>query len=55
MRPRTLERGLLLGFKKPDTFRLAPSPLYTTYAEIWQAVSMLRDISHAASPASDAE
>jgi kynureninase len=47
LRPRTLERGLLLGFKKPDTFRLAPSPLYTTYAELWQAVSTLADLATA--------
>ena len=44
LRPLTLERGLLLGFKKPDTFRLAPSPLYTTYLELWQAVSTLREV-----------
>jgi len=44
MRPRTLERGLLLGFKKPDTFRVAPSPLYTTYAELWQAIATLREL-----------
>jgi kynureninase len=44
LRPRTLERGLLLGFKKPETFRLAPSPLSTTYAELWQAMSTLREL-----------
>jgi kynureninase len=42
--PAVLERGLLPGFKKPDTFRLAPSPLYTTFAELWQAVTTLRDL-----------
>ena len=45
MRPHALERGLHFGFKKPDTFRVAPSPLYTTYAELWQAMSTLRELS----------
>jgi kynureninase len=44
LHPVLLERGLLPGFKKPDTFRLAPSPLYTTYAELWRAVDTLRDL-----------
>jgi kynureninase len=47
MRPHTLARGLHFGFKKPDTFRLAPSPLYTTYAELWQAMATLRELTPA--------
>jgi len=43
--PRALERDLHFGFKTPDTFRVAPSPLYTTYAELWQAIAALRDLS----------
>jgi kynureninase len=47
MRPHTLARGLHFGFKKPDTFRVAPSPLYTTYAELWQAMAALRELTPA--------
>lgn len=47
MRPHTLARGLHFGFKKPDTFRVAPSPLYTTYAELWQAMAALRQLTPA--------
>ncbi|HEY2995810.1 MAG TPA: kynureninase [Methylomirabilota bacterium] len=47
MRPPTLARGLHFGFKKPDTFRVAPSPLYTTYAELWQAMAALRQLTPA--------
>ena len=39
-----VRRGIHPGFKTPDTFRLAPSPLYTTYAELWQAVEALRQL-----------
>jgi len=39
-----VRRGIHPGFKTPDTFRLAPSPLYTTYTELWQAVETLREL-----------
>lgn len=37
-------RGVVPDFRKPDVIRLAPSPLYNTFAEIWDAVQMLKQI-----------
>lgn len=48
LRKALLARGLHVGFKEPETFRLAPSPLYTTYAELWQAMTALREAGAAA-------
>lgn len=36
--------GVVPDFRVPDIVRLAPSPLYTSYREIWDAVMRLRDI-----------
>jgi len=35
------ERGIIPDFRPPNIIRLAPSPLYTSYSEIWQAVAQL--------------
>lgn len=37
-------RGVIPDFRYPNVIRLAPIPLYTTYAELWQAVQVLRQI-----------
>ena len=37
-------RGVIPDFRFPNVIRLAPIPLYTTYAELWQTVQVLRDI-----------
>ncbi|MFL6568672.1 MAG: kynureninase [Chthoniobacterales bacterium] len=37
-------RGVIPDFRKPDVVRLAPSPLYNTFAECWDAVQILREI-----------
>ena len=37
-------RGVVPDFRKPDVIRLAPSPLYNTFAECWEAVQALKEI-----------
>jgi len=37
-------RGVVPDFRPPDIIRLAPVPLYNTYAEVWQVVEHLRQI-----------
>jgi kynureninase len=37
-------RGVIPDFRPPDQLRLAPAPLYTTYAECQRAVDVLTDI-----------
>ncbi len=37
-------RGVIPDFRKPDVIRLAPSPLYNTFSDCWEAVRMLREI-----------
>ncbi len=34
-------------FRPPDTIRLGPAPLYTTHAEVWDAVERLATVAHA--------
>ena len=38
------EHGVVADFRAPDTIRLAPSPLYTSFAETWDALARLRDV-----------
>ena len=37
-------RGVIPDFRAPNVVRLAPIPLYTSFAEIWQAVHALRAV-----------
>jgi len=37
-------KGVVPDFRHPDLIRIAPSPLYNTYQEIWQVVEYLREI-----------
>src|SRR4051794_36819112 len=37
-------RGVIPDFRKPDVVRLAPSPLYNTYSECFQAMEILKGI-----------
>jgi len=38
------QRGVIPDFRPPDIVRLAPSPLYTSFAEVAEAVAILGDI-----------
>ena len=37
-------RGVIPDFRKPDVIRFAPSPLYNTFTEIWEAMQILKQI-----------
>ena len=37
-------RGVVPDFRKPDVIRLAPSPLYNTFTECWDALRALKEI-----------
>jgi kynureninase len=37
-------RGIIPDFRPPNVIRVAPSPLYTTYDDVWQLVQALREI-----------
>ncbi len=37
-------RGVIPDFRKPDVIRFAPSPLYNTFGELWEAIQILREI-----------
>lgn len=37
-------RGVVPDFRKPDVIRLAPSPLYNTFTDCWEAVQSLKEI-----------
>ncbi len=45
---------VVVDFRAPDTIRMAVAPLYTTYTEIWEAVSALADTVSSRSYADDA-
>ena len=37
-------RGVIPDFRPPNVVRLAPIPLYTSFADIWDTVAILRDV-----------
>ncbi len=37
-------RGVIPDFRRPDVIRFAPSPLYNTFMECWDAIQYLREI-----------
>ncbi len=37
-------RGVVADFRPPNIIRLTPSPLYSTYHDIWMVVQLLREI-----------
>lgn len=39
-----IDRGVIGDFRAPDLIRFGFAPLYNTYAEIWDAVAILREI-----------
>ena len=42
---RLAQAGVIADFREPDIIRLAPVPLYNTYADCWRAAGILRDAS----------
>ncbi|MGI9048563.1 MAG: kynureninase [Rubrobacteraceae bacterium] len=38
------EKGVVPDFRAPNIIRLAPSPLYTSYVEVWKTVRILAEI-----------
>jgi kynureninase len=39
-----IERGVIGDYREPEIMRFGFTPLYTTYADVWDAVEILRDI-----------
>ena len=37
-------RGVIPDFRKPDVIRLAPSPLYNSFSDCWEAIQSLKEI-----------
>jgi kynureninase len=40
---RLSEQGVFADWREPDVIRVAPVPLYNTFEEVWQFVSILKD------------
>jgi len=38
------ENGVIPDFRAPNIIRLAPVALYTSYAEVWEVVQILKKI-----------
>lgn len=36
--------GVLPDFREPDSIRLGLAPLYTAFAEVWEAVDRIRTV-----------
>jgi kynureninase len=43
-RPLRKEMNVLVDFREPDLLRLGLAPLYTSFAEVWQAVEYIRQV-----------
>lgn len=41
---RLRERGIVCDFRTPDVLRMAPVPLYNTFAEVWRAAETLAEL-----------
>ena len=39
-----IERGVIGDYREPEVLRFGITPLYLGYADIWDAVEILRDI-----------
>lgn len=42
---RLREQGLVADFRRPNVLRVAPTPLYNTYADVWHLVEILSELS----------
>lgn len=43
-------RDVICDWREPDVIRVAPTPLYNTFEEVWEFVEILRDVLSAPSP-----
>ena len=50
-----IERGVIGDYREPEIMRFGFTPLYTTYADVWDAVEILRDILDSGSYDADAQ
>jgi len=50
-----IERGVIGDYREPEIMRFGFTPLYTTYADVWDAVEILRDILDSGSYDANAE
>jgi len=39
-----IDRGVVPDYRTPDRVRLGPAPLYTRFAEVWDAMARFRDL-----------
>ena len=39
-----IDRGVVPDYRTPDRVRLGPAPLYTRFADVWDAMARFRDL-----------